>query len=379
MLSLPKKAGLASGLLMALLIGGCAALPASGPLLHEICISKVTDVDQRAPFVWHPAGTCIAAVTDCFGIYDTAGNRLQGLSKEKPTAIAWAADGDHLAASYGKGRDSELRIYNVQGRLLSDTVVAGSVTSLAWNNGELLAGALTIDRFSFGSTVKGIIYRWKGLGKPAATTISDTTVRPFIGNWPEEVLFHTFTFAVSPLGNEIVYTRLLDPPRYAPYLKIMIRQLDESGSGFEAASAAIGSRPLYAADGQSIIFGDGIVTRRLDPWVERELVRFPSPGQSIAVSTGGTFTLVDGRLYKNDQEIVTFPASCQGQFSPHGDQLLLRCDGTLYMVSGLSREPAVKPVEENSKKMLSLHRWRSEGLISISDYQSALERILHHE
>ena len=359
-----------------ILAAGCARLPVSGALPVGIAVARVTKVEAASPFAWDPGGTKIALVSGSFAIHDPAAGNSLPLGAV-PSAVAWSPDGDHLAAAFPHDKDATLRIFNTRGALLSEADISGHVTKLAWRSeDELLVAAVTIDQLSFGADISGVLYRWKGIGKPAATTLTETTVRPFIARWPLETLYHTFTFALSPLGDEIVYTRLQDPPAFSPYVKICIRNL-ESGAEKEAAIAAVTSAgAVYSADGERILYGDGAnASHWFDPWMGKELATFPTPGRTIALSPGNRYALIDGRLYRDGKEMVSFPATSEGAFAPAGGRLLLRYDGNLYMISGLSEPEADKKVPADRERLLTLRKWRSEGLISVPDYQSARERM----
>ena len=286
--------------------------------------------------------------------------------------------GERIAAAFPHGKETTLRIFALHGAVLGETVIAGHVTKLVWRSaGELLAAAVTLDTFTFGSTLRGILYRWNGVDTPVATILSDTTVRPFIARWPLESIYHTFSFTLSPLGDEIAYTRFLDPPLLSPYLRLIIRNL-ESGAEKEVASAAVTSAgAVYSADGEHILYGDGAnASHWFDPWMEKELATIPTPGRTIALSPGNRYALIDGRLYRDGKEVVAFPATSEGTFAPVGEHLLVRYDDNIYMISGLSEPKADKTVPAERERLLTLRKWRSEGLISIPDYQSARERML---
>lgn len=363
--------------LASLFITGCARLPVVGALPEGVAVTRLTRVEPASPFAWDPGGTKIALVTDSFAIYDPANGSKQTFGAA-PYAISWSSDGEHLAAVFPQGKDATLRIFNMHGALLSEAGISGHVTKLAWrSDDELLVAALTVEQLSFGANVSELLYRWKGIGKPAATTLRETTVRPFIARWPAERLYQTFTFALSPLGDEIAYTRLQDPPAFSPYVKICIRNL-ESGAEKEVASAAVTSAgAVYSADGERILYGDGAnVSHWLHPWAEKELATIPTPGRTIALSPGNRYALIDGRLYRDGKEVVAFPVTSEGSFALVGGRLLVRYDGNLYMISGLDEPNADKTVQAERERLLTLRKWRSEGLISLPDYESARERML---
>ena len=110
--------------------------------------------------------------------------------------------------------------------------------------------------------------------------------------------------------------------------------------------------------------------------MEKELATIPTPGRTIALSPGNRYALIDGRLYRDGKEVVAFPATSEGTFAPVGEHLLVRYDDNIYMISGLSEPKADKTVPAERERLLTLRKWRSEGLISVPDYQSARERML---
>ena len=363
--------------LATLLVTGCAHGPYSGTLPAGVRVSRLTGVDPATPFAWNPAGTKLVLVSGSLQLYDPATGSSQTLG-EKPLAVAWSPDGERLATASPQGTGTALRILDGHGAVLSEASIAGRVTKLAWRSpAELLAAAITIDKFAFGANIKGRLLSWDGVAAPVATTLNDITVRPFIAKWPLETLYHTLSFTLSPLGDEIVYTRLIDPPAFAPYLRIVIRHL-ESGAEKEVTGVAVGSAgAVYAADGERILYGDGdAASHWFDPWGERELATIPAPGRNIAVSPANHYAFIDGRLYSDGKELARFSPGCIGAFSPRGESLLLGCDNDLYLVSGLHEQSAGHGTPKDRDRLLTLRKWRSEGLISIPDYESAKERML---
>lgn len=360
-----------------LLATGCARLPLTAPLPAGMEVFPVSRVEKGSPFAWEPAGRRVALVRDGLRIVTLASGEDQVASSASPAALAWTPDGESFAAAFPEKDVSFVRIFAMDGRRIGEARMEGRVGRLFWlPNGDILASSVKLDLHSFGGGMKATLYRWDGRGEPLGTTLGETTVKPLtLRDWGG-LLYRTVNLSISPFGDEILYTRLYDPPAFSPYLKVILRHL-ESGREREIASVAITSGGgVFSPDGEEVLYGDGIRESRLvDPWRGVEVSSRPLPGRGIALSPGGRHILIDGRLFREGKEIAAFPPGSAGEFSPRGDRLLLSSEGRLYLVEGLGTEPSGPIVPVVRERLLKLRRWRSEGLITPEEYRAVRERI----
>jgi hypothetical protein len=357
-------------------LAGCAHLPVTGVLPDGVRVTEVARVDADSPFALDAGGDTVAFTNGGLRVKGLASGDERLVSDDVPTALAWSSDGKQLAAAFPLGQEAELRIYDRQGNVQAQTRLAGRVSGLAWRpSSEILAFAVKQQVYSFGANLAEVLYLWDGKSEPVLTGLHETTLLPAILKRWEGGLRHALTFAVSPLDDEIVYARIYAPPAFAPYLKLMLRNL-ESGREREVATASLLSAGVFfPGNGEGILYGDGEgASRLLDPWGDRTITTFPSPGRTLALSPSGHYLLLDGHLYRGGREIASFPAESVGVFAPRGGRLALRYGERLYLVANLPEEPAVLRDPATTVHLRQLRKWLSEGLISTQDYRKAAEK-----
>lgn len=363
-------------LLIFLWLGGCARVPAVGRLPAELQSGPTLRVAPGTSIAWHPDGERVAVAGEELRIWTPASGSVQQLARGPLTAVVWSPTGDRLAVARPQGAETKLAVLDDRGRIERETLVAGHVESLFWTAEQgVLAAATTLETFSFGGDFIVALYRWPGSEAPDKTVLHDVSLKPLTLRKWGDLLPRTPAPALSALGDELVFTRLHDPPAFAPYLKIMLHHL-ESGSEREVTSVALPfGHAVYAGKDDSILFGDGRTVRTLDPWSGRAGEEYPSAGRQVSASPDGRYLLLDGRLYRDGKPFAAFSPDVAGCFSPRGGQLLLRRAGRLYLLGGLD-QPASAPLPPALRRqLLELRRWRSVGLISPQDYIEQLQRM----
>jgi len=355
---------------------GCVSIPDHSALPRGVSIDLLGEIDSDAPFAWHPDGNGIAYVRGKLHV-ENLSSGVRNKIETSPSSISWSPNGDRLVTASRDGNDTKLRIINMKGAVLEETTVRGNSVKLAWiSESEILAASLAVERFKFGSNLRTILYKWIPGSSPVLTILNDVTMLPSRAKQRENIYYKSFLFAVSPLGDEIAYTKLVEPPNFPSYLKLVVRNID---SGREKDAPTIKLNPagaVFSTDTENILYGDGIgAVRRLSPWTGIEQDVIATPGRTIALSSGDRYLYVDGRLYFEGQEIASFPAECEAAFAPTGGKILLKCDNSLSILSGLTDSYKKLPIPEGMDQILSLRKWRSEGLISEQEYQSAMKRI----
>ncbi|MBJ6726880.1 hypothetical protein [Geomesophilobacter sediminis] len=352
---------------------GCATLPYSAPLPKELTIKKIGKVDPGAPFAVSQNGT-VATVSGGAVQTITSGTETpQQVADLQATALSFSPSGEQLAVAGGK--ENVLRIYGPQGKLLGETKVRGRVTALIWRSEkEVLAAAMHVQRYSFGSELVTLLHRWNGAGAPATATLSDTTIKKSTAAWPDDVLYGTFALALSPYGDEIAYRFLRDPPLFPPYQSLVLRHL-ESGQQHELTSIPVSSAgPFFAADGERVVVGDAMATHWFGVPEGKEQLVIPAPGSSLSASSSGAYLLMNGQLYRGEQKIASFAPDSVGAFLPDGTGLVLGYHGALYLVSGLTDTPPPAPAKDR-EKLLKLRRLRSLELITNEEFKKELARV----
>lgn len=354
---------------------GCATLPYTVPLPEGSSVRKLGSADADTPFALSRKGFVAAVSGGTLEIIRIADGTVRKVAAEGITAVSFSPNGEKLALGTAEKGGNFLSLCDPDGALLARTEVTGRVIYLGWlPDQNLLAGSLLIKKFSFGSEMITEVYRWDGKERPAPDRINDITVRRRIDSWPEELLYGTFSMALSPYGDEIAFKTLKDPPLMAPYQLVLIRHL-ETCKQREITPALIGSDgPIYAPDGESIIIG-GVEgkTRRLSLPEAKEIAVIGPESRHLAGSPNGSYLLSEGIFYEKERKSVTFPPEVRGVFSPDGTGLVLSYRGTLYLFSGLKDGPPPPPPKD-PVQLLKLRRLRSLGLITNEEFNQEKER-----
>ena len=351
----------AIALLLSLLLcslTGCAttSLPSSA-LPDGYSIKSLAKVDAGTPFALNRTGAVAAVAENNLRFIDPSGGPGRIIAPAPATELSFSPDGSRLAAVFAAKPQSVLQLFDLEGKLLAETIIRGRVTSVAWRSeNDLLASALEIKKFTFGSELISTLYRWDTVTPPVATPLSDVTVRPKVAKLPEATLLSSLTMVLSPYGDEVAYSTLKDPPLFTPYLRIAVRHL-ESGEERKVAEIGIGSGgPWYAPDGASLLVGDArALSRRLTVPEGKEIDAWPTPGDRITGSPSGTYLLLDDRLYRGGREILSFPHDSIGAFLPDGSGLAISYQGTLFLVTGLN-DPQPAGLPHGLERILELRR-----------------------
>lgn len=355
------------------LLAGCAATLKGARVPEGFQITRIAGSDPGAPFDVSQSGALASVSAGKIEITEQNGN-ITSIPDTPAGALCFSPAGDRLAAALPSAGETTLRLYDAAGKMVAEARVPGRVTSLAWRSGqELLAGALTIKKFSFGSDLKSWLYRWDGTTAPAATLLANVTLRPKVARMPEEMLYNQLFIAVSPYGDEIAYSTLKDPPVFSPYLKVSIRNL-ETGGETEVAKTTMGAgKVAYTPDGEGLLVGDDKGTGKISLRELKKVANWPSAARSPAISPSGAYTFLDAQLYLDDRVSATFPSGSRGIFLPDGSGLALSHQGALYLVSGLDDRPA-PTLPSDLDRLLKLRRLKSQGLITEGEYQKEKDK-----
>ena len=351
---------------------GCAATTLQSSTLPDgFAVRSLSKVDADTPFAVNRSGSIAAVTEGSLLIIDPTGGPGRSIAPAPPTTLSFSPAGDRLAAAFATPSQSVLHLFDLQGKLLAEAVIPARITALVWRSEkELLITALEVKKFRFGTELISSLYRWNLVSAPAATLLSDITIRPKVAaDMPEATLYRTVNLALSPYGDEIAYLVLKDPPMFPPYLRVAVRHL-ETGAEREIAEIGIGSGgPAYAPDGESILVGDArSLTRRFSLTDRKESDGWPTPGDSLALSPSGSYLLLDGRLYQKGQEVTSFSQST-GSFLPDGSGMAISHQGTLFLVSGLNDAPPAG-LPGDLTRLLELRRLRMLGLITDKEYKA---------
>jgi len=337
-----------------------------------LSLRAVGPIDRDGVMAWAPDGQRIAVAATGTRLRTLTTGEEVRLDPASPAALCWSADGKRLAATYATPTGSQLRLF-IPGTIgpRAETPLPGRVTALfCLDDGSVLAVASVLQSYSFGGNFTTSLLRWDGVQAPTATVINDVSVKPLTLKHHETTLCTLVQPQLAPLQDELLFTRLHDPPALAPYLKLVQVHLGSNRSRVADDLPLTSSGGRYLAAGERLVVADGRGNSHLlDPWTNKIADTLPLPGRVLATSFAGARMLLDGHLFADGKEIAILPGLDAAVFAPRGDKLLLRYERKLFLLEGLSAEPRppwmATPVRQ---RLLQLRRWRSADLISHDDY-----------
>lgn len=369
---------LLASLLSLSIFSACSTLPLGGRLPEGLTAMKVVSVDKGSPFALSPDGNVVAIVSDGLRLFHIPSKEDIPLGKKGPVRLAWSPHGYSLAAVFASNDESSIVVYDQHGTPMAEASVNARLTSIDWlSDDELIAGGVRLKSFKFGVNYQGLFFRWKpGSGLPAENRLRDATLRPqTFSAWKGE-LERGPMLDLSRQSPVVLYSHPADPPLFAPYYKLIIRDL-ESSKELEVASVAISSGGgRFSADGEKVLYGDGSGTTRVcNPWTEEVVKNIKTPGISPAFSPEGESWFSDGAYFRKDGSVVMLAAGSEAEFSRIGDRITLRDGGTLYQLSGMKPADGIMFVPAVAEKVDKLRSMRVQGLLTPGEYKESLLKI----
>lgn len=362
-----------------ILLSGCARLPIAGPEANRLTSTFVTRLDAEPLFAAATGGQKVAFSHEGVRVMPLPSGESRPISTERPLALAWSPDGGKLAVAFGSGSKSRIAVFDAAGVTVAETPATGLVGAIFWTGPDaLLAVTMELEPHKFGTSCREVLLRWPLAGAPERTLLHETTLKPYtVRKLASGLLVRAISPDISPLGDELVYGRIQDPPEFDAYLKVMVRNLS-SGAEREVVKTAIGDGSArFSADGEELMVynGSGQI-RRIAAWSESEKPVAPFSGRVLAVSPDGRHLLADGRLLDDGREAALFPPRTTGEFLDDG-RLLVVADGALFLVSGIGAAVAV-PVTppEKLERLRTIRAWRASGLISAEEYAKTKEKVM---
>jgi hypothetical protein len=361
-----NRRSLWSLLLLVLWLFGCAQqLPRS---LDPAPLEEVGQVEEGGLFAADPSGAQLAMERDGLLLAEHPAEAVRLLA-ESPEVLTWSRDGKFLAAGFAADANRcEVNVFSPEGEVLREVVLPVNLLALEWSSrGELFAVGYQLKVYSFGGNLTLKLYRLDGSDAAPVdlgdVTIKPSTVRRFVDRLPS-----LLQVAFSPMGDELVYTRLHDPPEFPPYLQLVYRNWQEFEE-HELVRLPVKKVQLdWDNQGESVVV-NGLEGSeqfiRLWPIRPDDAVQHGAAG---ILSATGRYRFDDGRLFERDRLLIDWGRGARLQFLAEG-QYLLEVDQGLYRGGGLS----VEQPKEHDEKRWSLRRWRYHGLITPQEYQRLIQ------
>ncbi|NJD92114.1 MAG: hypothetical protein FIA91_11490 [Geobacter sp.] len=367
-------------LLLLIMLAGCTTLPVDGSLPYGLTAQQITTVESGAAFAVSPDGAVAAVFSSGLQLVHIPTKERHQIGDEKPDALAWSPLGYSLAALYHTQGKSRIVIHDQLGMKMAEQTVNDEITDICWlSEQEIAAGGFRVKNYKFGTNFKSILYRWQpGINLPVVTELKDSTLRPASFLKWQSLLAKGPRLSASMASGHIAYLHPIDPPLFATYYKITIRDL-ATGVEIDTVNAGLStSGAKFSADGELLLYGDGNGSvLLLNPWSEEQLKTTATPGKSLALSPDGATWFADGAVFTGDRPPALLATNGQAAFTHDSSRLLISSGSTLYQVSGIKPAAGSLFVPEVGEKVAKLRSMRLQGLISAADYKSSMKRILN--
>lgn len=361
-------------LLPLILLCSCATLPASPPLPEAMAPTPVARgitgdaaLSPDGRYLLYRSGSGVL-VTD---LVDRTTRTIDTPPLDSSINLAWNDDSRHLLVTRTTAGTGVIELREIDGETRGRWEWKGILGKGVFSStSEIMIPAARLTTYRFGTEVRQVILRvTPGEGTLTEEPLHSATLRPSTYARFQEAIHRGFTITLHPDGDEILYTRVQDPPEFTPYRKVILRHLS-SGEELEVGTIPLDAPPpLFSGIDDEILTTDGRTILRTDPW-EGKSTPLPEQGGVMAVAPSGARRLIAGSLLLDDATILTtLPPDSQGLFSRDGTVLVVIHDGTAYRI--LLPPPRNRSVrtDDDIRKILNLRTLRAKRLISPRDFR----------
>jgi len=364
-------------LVLGLSLGGCVGPIKPFPALNAAAlrVQPLVRIEQGAPFALSADGRWLAFAEQRLNLRDIESADQLELEPLVPDAMSWSMKNE-LAVSMAQEGQALLRLYSVTGERLFEQPLPGRVSRLQWSeDGTLTAGVLERKTYRFGTHLTAWLYQWNEKRQLKRWKLFESTINPAVAAQQGDHLFRLFDFDLSPLGDEVLLTRIFAPPAFAPARRLMLYHLATRKTQILDELPLTSGSARLGAEGETLFVAKGagqISQRRI--WFEHLDQQWP--GENFSFSPRAQLLLIDNRLYNRKGLLLELPPLSQPRFSAGGRYLLVLHADALYRIGGYPRADLLPFEPRVLKKLLQLRRLRSLGLIEPRDYSQARERLV---
>jgi hypothetical protein len=361
------------------LLAGCTPSIKALPLAdaERFSIQAVARLGATGPMAVSADGRMVAWGDDGLQLRDLDAEHHKKILDARPETLCWSPDGTQLAATIRLGDVSQLNVFDRNGNGIYVSELDGRVARLQWpRTGGLTAGVMAHKNYKFGTSITQQLYRWDEGWRRTETPLYETTLMPStVAQLTGGRIYETFDFDLSPLTDEVLYTRLHAPPAFTASRHLILYNLRTGQEREISALPLLSGRGRLTADGESALIAAGRgKIRRQDLWSGKILSDWS--GDYLDYAAASELLVANERLYAGSELLLELPAGSRAQLSSSGRFLLVKWHKQLYLLS--SYAVAKSPSIEGGKleKLLKLRRLRSRGLIEQNEYLQARERLL---
>jgi len=330
----------------------------------------VASASSTGLLAWNPSGSMIAVDNRGLALVDLDKGRSQRLSDPSPGLAAWGTPG--LAVASVHGETASLRLVRSdapgKGSGIESVEFDGVVTAMTWSRTGLLYALVNRHAYyQFGINQRTLLLRWRPGQEPTWEQLSDVTLDRSTPTLVGERFPFGPQLELSPLEDEILYSRLHDPPAFPAEYRVFVRHLETGKERMIGRHGLNGGEARLLPDGESALLAEGsFPLRKLPLWGEgEEGLPLPS-GPTLEVA--GELVYVGGGLYRGSERLWQLTRPFPGRFSPDGSRLAILSQGQLYVLDTAATTSGVEPPSP-SAKLLKLRRLRALELISPAEYR----------
>ena len=346
----------------------------------DVSAMQVRTVDVSSDigvFAVSTAGDRIAYGHAGLSVVSLAGDKAEvSFSDRTPLSLAWSQQGAQLAAVFQDGEQTQVVVYADSGEALRSYRIDGRVTCLAWTPAaDILALAVQLRTFSFGIPLKAQLVHLDPQGSVRNETLFDTTLKKGTVASLGDELYRLYGFDLSPLGDDIVFTRFYDPPVIRRNLKVFLRHLPSGATRLLMELPTEAGSAVWSADSEQVVFSDGQQrTVRFDPWTLTSVRRWDLPGRFLAHSQAGPLLYIDGQLYQ-DGRLAAQMADGKAAFSRNGQKLIVagKRQFSIYSFPEAAQSPLS---QEQRQRLLTLRTLRAKELVTLDEYQRTRRELM---
>ncbi len=323
-----------------------------------------------------PDGDQIAYVDDGLHLLRLSDNYRQQLTYDQPEALIWAADGRSLVAAFWEVEKTRLVRLGSDAEDRPQIFVDEQITDFAWMaDGRLLAMAQTVESGNGVLQFQASLLIWDGQWDVERIPLYSQQLYHQPTGFDDKIVHH---FDLSPLKDELIYNRYLDPPTLGGRVELVLYNLQ---TGRELVLSETENRQLEAfcgADGETVLIpdGDGQVSLS-NPWSKKQRHLWNSIGESLQGAPLRDLFYIDGNLYADGQLQLSLPANAKARFSADGTRLFVAWQQKLYLYSDYTVPEAIEYSNVEKVKLQRIRQQRSLGEISIREYYQHRNNVLN--
>lgn len=352
---------------------GCA-LPA--PFVQTLPEANLlAHLNTAEIFAVRPDGEMVAYVADGLHILRLTDNYQQQLTFDDPDALIWAPDGSALIAAFREAEKTRLVRLGASADDRPQVFVDEQITEFAWlSDGRLLAMAQVVDDESGLLQISANLLIWNGQWDVEKIPLySQSYQTPY--RFDMSIRHH---FDLSPLKDELIYNRYLNPPLPGGQVEMVLYNLQTNRQLVIAATDNRAAESFCAADGESFLTADGYGRVKLfNPWTDEIYHTWPTLGESLQIAALRNLFYVDGNLYLDGQLQLSLPVRAKARFSEDGERMFVAWQRKLYLypIDNVPEQIQFSKIEK--VKLQRIRQQRSREELSVVDYYQQRNNILN--